>query len=131
VRRGRTPGQSDGGFLPTTSSGMQTTRAGWEAASAGMTTNEEEVGEMSSLIVLKYQSGEEIKKGDRVLFHRESGQIELVAVEPTGDLENDWHMRKHGGGIMILEDVLGRTFIPADQISDCVDLEFVSRADAP
>jgi hypothetical protein len=110
---------------------MQTTRAGWEAASAGMTTNEEEVGEMSSLIVLKYQSGEEIKKGDRVLFHRESGQIELVAVEPTGDLENDWHMRKHGGGIMILEDVLGRTFIPADQISDCVDLEFVSRADAP
>jgi len=30
---------------------------------------------------------------------------------------------------MILERVTGRTFIPADQIDDCEDLEFVSRAD--
>ena len=66
-----------------------------------------------------------------MLFHREPGQIDLVAVELTGDPENDWHIREHGGGIMILEDVQGRTFIPADQISDCEDLEFVSRASAP
>ena len=37
---------------------------------------------------LKYQSGEEIKKGDRVLFHREPARIELVASEP-GDPETD------------------------------------------
>jgi hypothetical protein len=81
------------------------------------------------MMVLRYQSGEEIKVGDRVLYHRETGRIELVAVEPTGDPETDWHMREHGGGVMVLEDVLGRTFIPADQLADCEDLEFVSRAE--
>jgi hypothetical protein len=82
------------------------------------------------LTILKYQSGEEIKKGDRVLFHREPGQIELVAVE-LGDPETDWFMQEYGGGVMILERVSGRTFIPADQIDECKDLEFVSSADAP
>jgi hypothetical protein len=81
-------------------------------------------------MILKYQSGEEIKKGDRVLFHREPGQIELVALE-LGDPETDWFMQEYGGGVMILERVSGRTFIPADQIDECKDLEFVSRADAP
>jgi hypothetical protein len=81
------------------------------------------------VLILKYQSGQEIRKGDRILFHREPGEIELVVVELTGDPQNDWHMREHGGGIMILEDVLGRSFIPADQVCDCEDLEFVSRAD--
>jgi hypothetical protein len=88
-------------------------------------------GRTSGMMILKYQSGEEIKKGDRILYHREPGQIELVAVELTGDSENDWHMRKHGGGVMILERASGRTFIPANQIDECEDLEFVSRADAP
>jgi hypothetical protein len=32
---------------------------------------------------------------------------------------------------MILEAFQGHTFIPADQICDCKDLEFVSRADTP
>ena len=32
----------------------------------------------------RYQSGEEIKKGDRVLFHREPGKIEFV-VDPLID----------------------------------------------
>ena len=33
-------------------------------------------------------------------------------------------------GVMILERVAGRTFIPADQVVDlCRDLEFVARAD--
>jgi hypothetical protein len=82
------------------------------------------------LTILKYQSGEEIKKGDRVLFHREPGQIEMVAVE-LGDPETDWFMQEYGGGVMILERVSGRTFIPADQIDECKDLEFVSSADAP
>jgi hypothetical protein len=82
-------------------------------------------------MILRYQSGKEIKRGDHVLFHGEPGQIELVAVEFTGDPETDWHMQEHGGGIMILEDVLGRTFIPAASIPEDEDLAFVSRADAP
>lgn len=77
---------------------------------------------------LKYQSGEEIKKGDRVLFHGEPARIELVASEP-GDSETDWFIREYGGGVMILEGVAGRTFITANQLLDYEDLEFVSRAD--
>ncbi len=81
-------------------------------------------------MILKYQSGEEIKKGDHVLFHREPGEIELVVTESV-DPESDWHMREHGGGIMILEPKhFGRAFIPADQIEETEDLEFVSRAES-
>jgi len=34
---------------------------------------------------LKYRSGEEIRKGDSVLFHGEKAQIELVATDPRDD----------------------------------------------
>jgi hypothetical protein len=81
-------------------------------------------------MVVKYQSGEQIKKGDRVLFHREPAQIEFVASDP-GDPETDWLMQEYGGGIMILDGIAGHTFIPSDQIDGYEDLEFVSRADMP
>jgi hypothetical protein len=32
---------------------------------------------------------------------------------------------------MIIEEGAGRTFIPADEIDGCEDLQFVSRIDAP
>jgi hypothetical protein len=80
-------------------------------------------------MILKYQSGEAIRKGDRVLFHGEPGQIELVASEPS-DSETGWNITEYRGGVMIVERVIGRTFIPADHIDECEDLEFVSRTDA-
>jgi hypothetical protein len=64
-----------------------------------------------------------MRKGDRVLFHREPGQIEFV-VSSLGNPETDWFMQEYGGGVMILERVSGRTFITADQIEECEDLEF-------
>jgi hypothetical protein len=80
-------------------------------------------------MVLRYQSCEEIKKGDHVLFHGEPGRIDLVAKE-LGDTETDWFVQEYGGGVMIVEPVGGSTFIPADQLPDCEDfLEFVSRAE--
>jgi hypothetical protein len=84
---------------------------------------------MCAEVILKYQTGEEIRKGDCVLLHGEPGRIELVAAE-LGDPETDWYVQEHGGGVMIIEVVAGRTFIPADQIDECEDLEFVSRTDA-
>jgi hypothetical protein len=80
-------------------------------------------------VTLKYQSGEEIKKGDRVLIYGESAQIELVATDP-GDPETDWYVENFGGGVMVLGGVAGRTFIDAGQLSEYGDLEFVSRADS-
>ena len=77
-------------------------------------------------MVLKYKTGEEIRKGDRVLYHGEPGQIEFVALD-LGDPETDWFVKEFGGGVMILERISGRTVTPADQIDE--DLEFVSRSD--
>jgi hypothetical protein len=79
-------------------------------------------------MVLKYQSGEEIRKGDRVLFHGEPARVELVARE-LGDPETDWFVQEYGGGVMILEKVSGRTFVSADQLPNYEDLEFVERAE--
>jgi len=85
---------------------------------------------MQVSMILKYQTGEETQKGDRILFHCEPGRIELVATEP-GDPETDWYIQKYGGGVMIIEEAACRTFIPADKIEECEDLEFVSRTDVP
>lgn len=80
-------------------------------------------------MILRYSSGEEIKKGDRVLFHSEPGEIEFVAVD-SGDHETEWFIQEYGGGVMILDKTAGRSFIAKDEIARCEDLEFVSRADA-
>jgi hypothetical protein len=78
-------------------------------------------------VTLKYQSGEDIKKGDQVLLHGVMGEIDLVASDPN-DPETSWYLEEFGGGIGIKDPVSGRTFISADQIDEYEDLEFVSRA---
>ena len=79
-------------------------------------------------MILKYRSGEAIRKGDGVLFHGNPALIELVASDPN-DPEEGWYVQEYGGGIMILDPMFsGRTFIPADQIDSYEDLEFTSRA---
>ena len=63
-----------------------------------------------------YQSGEQIKPGDRVRLHGEPGEVELVA-------DSD----EHEGGVMVVEPkVFGRLFISAP-VSQYEDLEFVAR----
>ncbi len=79
-------------------------------------------------MVLKYKSGVEIRKGDRVLFHGEPGEIELVA-SGLGHPETDWYAQEYGEGVMVVEPkVFGRVFIPAGQLEETEDLEFVARA---
>ena len=80
-------------------------------------------------MIFRYQSGEEVAKGDRVTFHNEPGEIELVA-SPPGDPETDWYIKEHGGGIMIRElepKLFGRVFISTDQLDKTEDLQFVAR----
>lgn len=65
-------------------------------------------------MVLRYRSGEEIRNGDRVLFHGNPAEIDLVACDPN-DPEGAWHVREFGGGVMILDPLVsGRTFIPKE-----------------
>ena len=84
-------------------------------------------GRMASPI-LRYQSGEEIRKGDRVLFHGIEAEIGLVACDPT-DPEADWYIREFGGGVLILDPLAsGHTFVPLAQLDEYEDLRFVSRS---
>ena len=78
---------------------------------------------------LKYRSGEDIRKGDRVRFHGRDAAIEFVAWDGTDpDSALDWYSKEYGGGVMIREPIaFGSAFIPADQLNDCDDLEFVAR----
>jgi hypothetical protein len=81
-------------------------------------------------MILKYRSGEEIKNGDRVLFHRQASEVEFVAGDP-GDPRTNRYLQEFGGGVMISDPaVSGRTFIPVSQIGESEDLEFVSRAES-
>jgi hypothetical protein len=81
-------------------------------------------------MLLRYQSGEEIRKGDRVLFHRNPAEVEFVASDAL-DPDQAWYVREYGGGVMILDPMVsGSTFIDAKNIPDYEDLEFVSRANA-
>ena len=79
------------------------------------------------MAVLRYQSGEEIRKGDRVTFHGNPATVEFVASEP-GDDETTWFVEKFGGGVMILDPMVsGRTFIRSESLGEYEDLEFVGR----
>jgi len=81
--------------------------------------------------VLKYRSGEEIQKGDRVLFHGNPAEVEIVSCDPNyPDPEVVWYIKEFGGGVLISDPMVsGRSFIPQDQLDDYEDLEFVSRAE--
>jgi hypothetical protein len=75
---------------------------------------------------LRYQTGLEIRKGDRVLFQGEAGEIEFVADPQKPEPETDSYLREHGAGVMVHEPKhFGRAFIPEPQAE--VDLKFVSR----
>ena len=78
-----------------------------------------------SAITLKYRSGEEIRKGDRVLFHGNPAEVEHVACNPD-DPEAVWHVQEFGGGVLSLDPMVsGRTFISKDQLDEYEDLESV------
>jgi len=77
-------------------------------------------------VPFSYQSGEQIKSGDRVRLHGEQGEIEFIA--DSVDDANSWYVETYGGGVMVVEPkVFGHLFISAP-VSDYEDLEFVSRS---
>jgi hypothetical protein len=86
------------------------------------------LGEKGKKLILRYQSGEEIKKGDRVLFHRQPAEIEFV-VTNANDPSTAWYFEEFGGGALVRDPRdPNPTFIDAAGIPDYEDLEFVGRA---
>ena len=79
---------------------------------------------------LTYQSGESIRKGDRVTYGGNAGTIELVVEGPSGDPETDWLFASHGAGIMVIEPTaFGRVYLLAPH--DEEDLVFIGRVGEP
>ncbi|HEX5235290.1 MAG TPA: hypothetical protein VFW25_08175 [Silvibacterium sp.] len=77
---------------------------------------------------LRYISGEEIMKGDRVLYGGEWGIIELVADPAVSDPETHWFIQEYGRGVMISElERFGRIFTSDPE--DDGDLELLSRSE--
>jgi hypothetical protein len=74
----------------------------------------------------RYQSGEEIKARDQITYHGESGEVEFVVVEKTGEAAMDWYLNQYpGGGIMLNVNNLGNVFL--SEIEKDEDLKFISR----
>lgn len=74
---------------------------------------------------MKYNSGEEILNGDKVLFHGELGEIEFTVDALNGDTTMDWYMKEHGPGVMVVEPKAGRTFVSNPEVAE--DLQFLAR----
>jgi hypothetical protein len=82
-----------------------------------------------SRLSFRYQSGEEVKKGDHVLFHGQPGYIEFVADSANKDSETEWYVKEHGGGVMVVEPkVFGHAFLADTEEAE--DLIFTSRAES-
>lgn len=76
-----------------------------------------------------YQSGDEVRSGDRVSYHGEPGEVEFVVSKPTGDQAMDWYIEQFpGGGFMIASKSFGKVFVAATDVDE--DLQFVSRGKA-
>lgn len=45
-------------------------------------------------IHVKYYSGEEIRKGDKVLIMDTEGEIEFIVEEPIGEPAMDWYLEE-------------------------------------
>ena len=79
---------------------------------------------------LRYSSGEEIMKGDRILFAGDPATVELIADPEIPDPDTRWYVEEFGQGIMISEPRRHGSVFASDPESDD-ELEFVSRALAP
>jgi hypothetical protein len=75
----------------------------------------------------RYYSGEEVRKGDRITYHGESGEVEFLVTDKTGDATMDWYIENSPeGGFMIRANNFGNVFLTDSETDE--DLLFVARA---
>ena len=73
----------------------------------------------------KYPSGEAVMPGDQVRYHGDSGTVEFVAAETSGDPALDWYITEFGGGVMLNVSTMGNVFLSDGDIDE--HLAFVGR----
>ncbi|HUQ49290.1 MAG TPA: hypothetical protein VM056_01115 [Terriglobales bacterium] len=75
---------------------------------------------------INYQSGIEVKVGDKITYYGGLGTIEFLVTESVGNPSLDWYLEQFGEcGFMIDAAGFGRVFISESDIDE--DLQFVSR----
>jgi len=77
-------------------------------------------------VALYYQTGEDIRKDDRICLSSDDGTIEFI-VDPAvkgPDPQIAWFIKEHGSGVM-LRTRMGSVFTTESD----ADLHFVSRAE--
>jgi hypothetical protein len=80
-------------------------------------------------MALKYRSGIDVMKGDRVLLSKVPGVIEFVADPLICDANTVWYVNEYGQGAMISQlESLGSVFTDPEEDGD---VEFVCRAPNP
>lgn len=77
-----------------------------------------------------YKSGEEIRAGDRIKLHGHPGVVEFVVGRRTGDHRMDWFFEEFDGGVMLIDDEMGKIFVGRECLEqeDGGGLELLSRA---
>jgi hypothetical protein len=76
----------------------------------------------------KYQSGDDVQKGDRVLLHDEPGYVEFVADPLIKDSETEWFVEEYGGGVMVVvPNVFGPVFFTNPEDAELI---LTSRAES-
>lgn len=79
-------------------------------------------------MTLRYHSGHEVKKGDRIRYHGEPAVVNFVVIERTGDPSVDWYMDEFPeGGCMLEASAFGHVFVPSTDLHD--HAQFLSRID--
>jgi hypothetical protein len=76
-------------------------------------------------MTLKYFTGEEIRKGDRIRSDNDFGVIEFIADPAVSSPETAWYVQTCGEGVMLRLDNLGAVYAGHPEKDD--ELELVSR----
>jgi hypothetical protein len=80
-------------------------------------------------MTLCYQSGDEIRKGDRVTCHGEPAEIEFVVAQLVGDATLDCYVNERGPGAMVVEPkFFGRVFVSDTESNE--DIVLIVRVEA-
>lgn len=75
-----------------------------------------------------YQSREEVRPGDKIVYAGSPGNVEFVVESPTGDPAIDGHLtHSPNGGFMIKTAAMGFVFLDNVDNNADEDLDFVSR----
>ena len=78
-----------------------------------------------------YRTGEDIRKGDRITYRGELGEVEFVVTGRVGDSQMDWYVQQFpGGGVMITASGFGSVFLGVDDIDETLELKSRGQADS-